>query len=69
MTLTPRLAWRKWRLRNQPVPRDGKPLSATEAAWLDWALFGLLDEEGTRRLAVDEEAAELRAAAGNGGGS
>lgn len=63
MWLPPRLAWRRWRRRNQPVPVDGHPLSAAERFELEAAWFALIDEEGTRRVAPDAEAAEMLAAA------
>jgi hypothetical protein len=67
MRLPPRLAWRRWRLRNEPVPRDGRPLSAREMSELDAAHLALADKEGTRRVALDEEGAEILASAGNEG--
>jgi hypothetical protein len=69
MALSPRLALKRWRLRHQPVPRDGKPLGVTEWSWFNFAEFAMKDTEGTRRLAVTEDAAEMRAAAGDGGES
>ena len=66
MWLSPRLAWRRHRLRNQPVPRDGRPLSDTEHYLLGVARLALIDEEGTRRVAVEEEGAEMLAADENG---
>lgn len=66
--LPPRLAWCRWRLRKQPVPVDGLPLSETERFELDTAWFALIDEEGTRRVAPDAEAAEMLAAPEERGG-
>jgi hypothetical protein len=54
MWLPPRLAWQRRRLRNQPVPRRGRPLSNRELYLLDRAWFALIDEDGTRRVAVAE---------------
>ena len=65
--IDPRLWLAKRRLRNEPVPSDGRPLSGTEAYLLEVAGFALLDKEGTRRVALDEEGAELLAAGENGG--
>jgi len=68
MALSPRLRWRKWRLRNEVVPAYGPPLSVYEECCLDFAEFALRDEEGTRRVALDEEGAEILAAAESEGG-
>ena len=67
MILSPRLRWRLWKFRNHPVPGDGQPLTGTECYWLEVAAFALLDCEGTRRVALDEAAAEMHAAGGNEG--
>jgi hypothetical protein len=67
MWLSPGLAWRRRRLRHQPVPCDGRPLTDAEVYELERARFALIDEDGTRRVAVDEEAAERFAAAKDGG--
>lgn len=66
MWLSPRLALRRWQLKHQQVPRDGRPLSHQELAGLDRAWFALIDEEGTRRVAHEEEAAEMAAKGGDG---
>lgn len=66
MWLSPRLALRRRRLRKQEVPQDGCPLSEHERAELDRAWFALIDEEGTRRVAHEEEAAEMAAKGGEG---
>lgn len=65
MRLPPRLAWRRWQLKYQPVPGDGQPLTDCEQFMLEVARFRFADAEGTRRLAAFEEGAELSAAAGN----
>lgn len=53
-----RLAWRRWRLRNQPVPRDGRPLDAHDAALFAEALISFRDTAGTEEVAEDELIAE-----------
>jgi len=68
MWLPPRLAWRRWRLRKQAVPRRGRPLSNRELYLLDRAWFALIDEDGSKRVAAIEDdmaafAAEVLAAA------
>ncbi len=63
MALTPRLAWRKWRLRKQAVEPDGKPLTAGEVYLLGKAEFALLDDCGSRRAAVEEDVAVMLAEA------
>lgn len=68
MILSPRLWWRKRQLRNEPVPSGGRPLSDTEVLQLAVAAHALADKEGRRRVALDEEGAELIAADKNGGG-
>lgn len=67
MWLPPRLALRRWQLRYQAVPRDGRPLTNKELYKLGKIALALLDECGTRRLALFEEGAEIRAAAENEG--
>ena len=62
MWLSPRLAWRRRQLRKQAVPLDGQPLTDREQFELEAARYALIDEEGTRRVAVAEEAVELLAA-------
>jgi hypothetical protein len=60
--------WReRRRTRNEPVPPDGLPLAGWELYALAVAEFAFADEEGTRRVALDEEGAEILAAAGNEG--
>jgi len=60
--LPPRLWWLKRRLRDQPVPADGRPLSVYEEYGLEMAEFAVRDDEGTRRVALEVEAAEMAAA-------
>lgn len=72
MWLPPRLAWRRFRLRRQAVPRDGRPLANTELYFLGKVAFALLDEDGSKRVAAIEKdaaasAAEILAAAENEG--
>lgn len=61
MFLSVRLRWKKWRLREQPVRAEGRPLSDMEEYWLAVAEFALADEEGTRRVAVNGKAAAMHA--------
>lgn len=72
MWLPPRLAWRRFRLRKQAVPCDGRPLTNTELYVLGKITFALLDEDGSKRVAAIENetaanAAEILAAAENDG--
>jgi len=72
MRLPPRLAWRRHRLRKQAIRQDGQPLSEDERAELEFALFALLDEDGTKRVASLERdaarcAAEVLAGTGKEG--
>jgi hypothetical protein len=67
MALSPRLLWRKWRLRKQAVEPDGKPLTDGEGRLLGQAADALADKEATRRLAHFEEGAELLLAHENHG--
>lgn len=63
MTRLPlRLAWRRWRLRNQAVPAYGRPLTDAEALAFAVARNRYGDEEGTRQIAAHEQATELLAA-------
>lgn len=66
MVLFPRSRRRKQRPADGPVPSDGCPLSDLEVYWLAVAEAALLDEAGTRRVAADEEGAEMLAAAEDG---
>ncbi|HMG63759.1 MAG TPA: hypothetical protein VK599_12485 [Streptosporangiaceae bacterium] len=56
-----RLRWARRRLRNEPVPRDGRPLTDRETRALGTAWNALLDKKATRSVAVAEWAAEWSA--------
>lgn len=59
--LSPRLALRRWQLRYQAVPRDGRPLANAELYMLGRAAFAMLDDCGSREVAGDEESAVMLA--------
>lgn len=67
MALSFRLRLRRWRLRNQRVPRAGeRPLTVLEWDRLNMAATGLRDQAATRRAVVDQERSEGLAKAAYG---
>jgi hypothetical protein len=61
MILSPRLALRRWQLKHQAVPADGRPLANAELYMLGKAAFALLDDCGSREVADDEESVVMLA--------
>lgn len=55
------IRWRRWRLRNQPVPCDGLCLDLHEERLFSLAMTGFGDAAGTRQLTRAEALSEIAA--------